>query len=345
MSLKDILQGDTEVRNIKIKVISKQGGNAIVGDASGVAICVASNNAFTHLVEGQCYQILKPKMKDLNFIIPNEKLKPIKIENFTLTPKKSEIAKLNILLQSNSVGQPKTENITSRPSTFQDILDLPPKTEIKMVTVKIINISKDINGTYGTYNIGKIKDIAGNKLDINLYNKQLKNKLQLGDIFDLRNVKLLEYVKDGETFKRLATTSRSSGKRASSEVEALFKDIPLGDKKEEGKVVAIHDIFSYLSCSKCWKKTDEEEEICLCGNKENIHIKDFHFQIYIETANDIEVVHTFRRQTNIAVDSIIHEAIQKTLEDKFLHKTFLFEWNINTEKEESIMIDIKESDH
>ena len=343
MSLKDILQGDTEVRNIKIKVISKQGENAIVGDSSGVAICLASNTAFTNLAEGHCYQILKPKVKDANFIIPNEKLKPIKIENFTLTPKRSDIAKLNALLQSNSMGQPMGDQISSRPSTFQEILNLPPKTEIKKLTVKIINISKDINGTYGTYNIGKIKDIANNKLDINLYNKQLKKKLQVGDIIELRNVKLIEYVKDGETFKRLATTARSSGTRATSETEALFKDISIGDRKEKGKVVAIHDIFSYLSCSKCWKKTDEEENICLCGNKENIHIKDFHFQIYIETANDIEVVHTFMRQTNITVDSIIHETIQEKLEERFLHKTFLFEWNINTEKEESIMIDIQES--
>ena len=345
MSLKELLQGDTKLGSIKIKVISNHGESSIVGDASGLAICCASNNAFKNMTEGQCYTILKPINKDMNCFIPNEKLKPFKIANFPLTPKKTELSKLHALLQSNSEAKPTFTEKTSKPTTFKGIMNFAPKSEIKTIIVKILNISKDINGNYGTYNIAKVKDIDCEKMDINLYNRQLKNKMKVGDIFELKHIKITQFVKDGETFKRLVTTSRSSGGRCNSEIETLFKDVPLGDKKEEGKVVAVHDIFSYWSCSKCWKKTNEEDSICPCGNTDNIHVNDFHCQFYIETTkdNEIQVVHTFRRQTNLDVDTLVPEDIQVTLDDKYLNKIFTFEWNIITDEEELRMITIKEN--
>ena len=347
MSLKEVLQDDTKVRTIKNKVIVNQGEKAIVGDGSGLATCCSPNMAFRQMQEGKCYTILKPLKLDHNTYIPNEKLKPFQIDTFPLTPKKSELLKLQTILKDDSENKDRhVDKHTSKLTTFQDVANVPPKTEIRVITSKILNISKDIAGAYGTYNIAKLKDQNLDKMDINIYNQKIKAKMQIGDICELRHLKVTEYVKDGEVTRRLVTTARSSGAKPSSEIETLFKDIPHGDKKEEGKVVAINDIFSYFSCSKCWKKTDEEDTICSCGNTNEIHIKDFHFQMYIETtqAEIVEVIHTFRRQTKLVVDTLIPEEIQLVLENTFLRKTFTFEWNVISDEEELRMINIADYD-
>ena len=288
MSLKEVLQDDTKVRTIKIKVIVNQGEKAIVGDGSGLAICCSPNIGFRQMQEGKCYTILKPLKLDDNTFIPNEKLKPFQIDTFPLTPKKSELIKLQTILKDNLEKKDRhVDKHRSNLTTFQDVANFPPKTEIRVITAKILNISKDIAGAYGTYNIAKLKDQNLDKMDINIYNQKIKAKMQIGDIFELRHLKVTQYEKDGEVTRRLATTAKSSGSKPSSEIETLFKDIPLGDKKEEGKVVAINDIFSYFSCSKCWKKTDKEDAICSCGNTNEIHVKDFHFQMYIETTAEL----------------------------------------------------------
>lgn len=353
MSLKDLLQNEIKVNNIKVKVISKHDENIIVGDSSMLAICHASNSAFNNLIEGQSYMILKPIKLDMNSFFPNEKFKPIKMANLSLSPKKTEINKLIALIQAKQIMKPPSEeNSKTQLTTFQDIMKLVPNSEIKTIIVKIITISKNITGQFGNYNIGKVKDISNEKMDINLYSKQVKNIFEVGEIVELRKLKITEYAKDGEKIKRLATTSRSNGRKCNSDTEKLFKDIPLGDEREDGIIVAIHDIFPYLSCSKCWKKTSEDDSICQCENNENIHVNDFHCQFYIETIrdNEIKVIHTFRRQTNLTLDTQISEDIQKTLENKYLEKTFTFEWNIKIEEKEEeekklIMVIIKENDH
>ena len=65
---------------------------------------------------------------------------------------------------------------------------------------------------------------------------------------------------------------------------------------------------------------------------------DFHCQLYIESTTDelIEVVHTFRRQTNLSVSTLDHDDIQTLLEDTFLLKIFTFEWNILDGDEENL---------
>ena len=339
MSLKDLLQSEIKINNIKIKVIATHGELIIVGDTSMLSICCASNSAFKNMIEGDCYMILKPIKQDNNFFVPNEKMKPVKIANFSLQPKKAELNKLLALIQSNS--SVKTTS-SSKLTAFKD-MKLATNSEIKTVTVKIINISRNITGSYGTYNIGKIKDVNGEKMDINLYNKQVKNKLKIGDIVELRKLKITEFSKDGETFKRLATTQRSTGEKCNSDIETLFKDVPLGDEREEGIVIAIHDIFPYLSCSKCWRKTQADDNICQCENKENIHVNDFHCQFYIQTTKDdeIKVVHTFRRQTDSNLETQELGDIQIVLEDKFLNKSYTFEWNIDSDGETLKMVIIK----
>ena len=107
-------------------------------------------------------------------------------------------------------------------------------------------------------------------------------------------------------------------------------------------MLAIHDIFSYLSCSKCWKKTNENDDACQCGNLEDIKVIDFHCQFYIQIDKDdeVKIVHTFRRQTGLFLESDNHDDIQKILDDEFVNKHFSFEWNINLEDEELRMVEI-----
>ena len=344
MSLKDLIQSEIKVNNIKIKVISKHDGNLIVGDASTLAICQSSKSEYMNMIEGQCYIILKPIKQDLNFFIPNEKFKPIKINTFLLVPKRIEINKLMSLIETKPpMKNSREEKSDNQFLTFEDLKKLAGKSEVKAITAKVISISKDIKGCYGTYNIGKLKDIRNEKMDINLYKRQVRYNINVGDIVELKQLKISEYTKDGENVKRLATTLRSTGGKCNIDVETLFKDVPLGDEKQEGTVVAVTDIFHYLSCSKCWKKTAEYDKICQCENIENIHVNDFHCQFYIEMVgdNEIKVVHTFRRTTNLDIDSGNPDDIQKTLEATFLNKPFIFEWNISSD-EELTMVFIKE---
>ena len=347
MTIKEVLQSDKKVQFIKIKVIVNHGDNSIVGDATGLAICCASNTSFRDMKEGQCYQILKPIKKDQDTFTPNEKLKPFKIVNFPLTPKKPDLSKLQALLQSKSEDKHTlVERKDIKLTSFNDLEKLAPKSEIKAITAKVVHLSKDIAGSYGSYNIAKLKDINCIKMDINIYNHKLKIKFKIGDVVELKNLKITEFSKDDQTFRRLVTTSRSSGEKSNSDIEALFKEVPLGDKREDGKIVAIHDIFTYLSCSKCWKKTAEEDTSCSCGNSDNINIKDFTCKLYIETTKDenIEVIHTFRRQTNLDVTTLIHDDIEAILEDKLLNKRFTFEWNISFDEEDLKMVKITEAD-
>ena len=339
MTLKEVLAGETTIPKIKVKVIKKIGETAIVGDASGLAICCASNTAFTAMIEGQCYIILKPINIDANSFIPNEKLKPVKIDNFVIKPDKNQLSKLQTLLKSTSETK-LTVDETKAPlkPTFNEIRELPPKTDIKSMIVMIVNISKDIMGHYGSYNIGKIKDIENEKMDINIYKKSLKQNMQVGDIIELKNIKLTDFTKDGQTIRRVATTSRTTVEKVPQQIETLFKDVPVGDRRERGEVVAVHDLFTYLSCSKCWKKTNEEDKLCSCGNNADIHVPDFHCQLYIELAKngDIEVIHTFRRQiTNVT--SINQEEVEKAIENCLFKKTFTFEWNIIEDDKQRMM--------
>ena len=338
MSLKQLLQGEKAVHSIKVKVISNHNDMSIVGDASSLAVCHNVNIDFQNMKPGQCYQILKPKVKSGNEFVPNEKLKPIKVTNFTVTPKKQELATLQAMMQSTTEKKDMPSDKHSKMMTsFKDIERIPPKTEIKKITAKIITISKDIIGKFGTFWIVKLKDINSEKMDINIYNMRLKTKMSVGYVVDLKMVKVTEFAKDGINLKRLVTTSKSSVDKCSADIENLFIDVPLGDKRLEGKVVAIHDIFPYMSCSQCWKKVETEDSTC-CENDSEPNVHDFHCQFYIESTTDefIEVVHTFRRQTNLSVNTLNQDDIQALLEATFMMKIFTFEWNILDGDEENL---------
>ena len=331
MTLRQFLQREKSPQSIKIKVIETHVDKSIVGDTTALAICLNSNLAFKEMKEGQCYQILKPTVISEREFIPNEKLKPIKINNFPVTPKKTELTKFQTMILSKSEVKPLSDQRKhDKPTSFKDIVALPNKTDIKSITAKVITLSKDISGAYGKYCIGKLKDIECDKMDINIYHMRLKHKMAVGDIVELKKVKITEFNKDGQLHKRLVTTPQTTVDKCCTNTEAIFKNVPLGDKREGGKVVAIHDIFPYMSCSNCWKKVVEDATSCSCGNTIENATHDFHCQFYIELTKDsfIEVVHTFRRQTDMTVHTLVHDDIQRLLDETFLQKTFIFEWNI-----------------
>ena len=340
MSIKDLLQNEAKVNHLRVKVITNNGDKILVGDSSMLAICCATNNSYQKMIEGKCYMLLKPIKQDANHFIPNGKLKPTKVPDFPFSPKRTEISKLQHLLQpAVDVDINSGFNSKDQLKTFDDISKLAPKSEIAVIVVKIITISRDINGSYGIYNIAKIKDKNGDKMDLNLYSKPIRNKIKRGDVIEMKKIQITEYLKDGKACKRLATTSKSSGEKCSSIIETLFENVHLGDEKEEGAVLAIHDIYPYLSCSKCRKKIDVDDTLCTCGHHEDIHVIDFHCQFYIQVKKDeeIKVIRTFRRQTAITVQSQDPEDIYKLLDDKYLGNNHIFEWNIDKDNEDEAL--------
>ena len=338
MSLKDILHEEKDVNNLKVKVMVNKKESIIVGDSSMMAIFSTTNTAYENMLEGTCYMILKPKKQDINSFTANEKLKPVKIKAFTNTTKKAEISRLQSLIEETS---PKKVHMSKEKlTTFNDIANLVPKSEIKSIHVKIISISKTIAGKYGPYNIAKLKDVNNNKIDINLYNKNIARKMYRGGILEIRNLKVTEYSRNGETERRLSTTARSTANECSSDLKNLFEKVPIGDEREEGTVLAVNDIYPYLSCSSCWKRTDPDDTICQCGNKEDIHKENFHCQFYIQLKkdDDVKVIHTFSRATNFNSKSYKLEDIQEALDNQYLEKNFIFEWNIDQEEDKLTMV-------
>ena len=53
---------------------------------------------------------------------------------------------------------------------------------------------------------------------------------------------------------------------------------------------------------------------------------------------DVKIVHTFRRQTELAPDNQDTEEIQKQLDEKYVGKSYIFEWNINSDEDELRMV-------
>ena len=81
--------------------------------------------------------------------------------------------------------------------------------------------------------------------------------------------------------------------------------------------------------------------ICSCGNNQDIHVPDFHCQLYVQLAKneDIQVIHTFRRQI-IDVNTLNQDEVQKAVESHLLKKTLTFEWNIIEEEDKLRMLSI-----
>ena len=277
----------------------------IVADSSMQAICASSNSSFKTMIEGQFYMLLKPMKQDMNTFVPNEKMKPVKICGYPLQVKKADTNKLLSLIKANHSEKPAEGN--------------------NSLTSLKITLSKVIQGAYGPYQIAKMKDINKEKMDVNLYSNSVRKKVERGHIIEFKNMKVTEYKKEGQTNRRLVTTIRTTAEKINTETEDLFKDIPLGDEKAEGLVIAINDIFPYLSCSRCWRKTYEDDLFCQCSNNEDIHVKDFHCKLYIQIDDaNIKVIHTFRRQIDININYQDLEEIQKALEDRYLERKNCF---------------------
>ena len=88
--------------------------------------------------------------QDMNTFVPNEKMKPVKIRGYPLQVKKADTNKLLSLIKANRSEKPAEGNnsLTSL-KTFQDVNQLAVKSEIKSIIVKVITLSKEIQGAYG----------------------------------------------------------------------------------------------------------------------------------------------------------------------------------------------------
>ena len=131
MSLKQFLKGEKVPQSIKFKVIETHHDKLIVGDATALAICHNPNLEYKNMKEGQCYQILKPTAVTENEIMPNDKLKPIKINNFTVSVKKSELVKLQALIPSVSQEKPLPAVETS--DNLMTLIKNPPLPKLPIV--------------------------------------------------------------------------------------------------------------------------------------------------------------------------------------------------------------------
>ena len=126
--------------------------------------------------EGKFYIIQKPIRKDEYSFVPNEKTKPVKISTFNVPERKQEYKKLRSIISNleQTLDSKKDSNTTLK--SFKDIVAQFPRPDVASLTSKVNNISKDVRGTYGIYNIVKLKDITNKSMISRLETLKLMEK-------------------------------------------------------------------------------------------------------------------------------------------------------------------------
>lgn len=212
------------------------------------------------LVEGITYLFLKPEETDKDILKANTQLKAIKCKNTinnTIDDKKKEhLLKKVVKLATKEKAKVQKEEI----KTFQKIFSteaIKPDQAIKKMVGKVRRYSGDIKGQYGTFSIVELKDTSCETVSINLYKKL--PAMQEGDVVVLENIKMGKYKKDEETYNRCQTTASSKLYKAEENTVSQFTGVPIGDVQGTGTVLGINNIHIYMSCKKCKKKVNSEE--------------------------------------------------------------------------------------
>ena len=201
-------------------------------------------------------------------------------------------------------------------ATFQTIKALKNQSIIPSLTIMVGSTSRLIEGKSGKYQIGGLVDVDGNKMNINLYDANI-NKIEFGNIYNIKNLKLIALNKDGNIENRLVTTKITKISDASEDEKRKFDTVSLGQNQIHGTVLGLSDINSYNSCDKHWNKLNEEDICPRCDAKPSLIKIDFTADLYIQD-DDSEEMRSFRifkRQIKMLIPQLDEQSPGEQLSD------------------------------
>ena len=164
--------------------------------------------------------------------------------------------------------------------TFDDTEKYEPKISIPEILVFTTQISRKIEGAYGTYQIANITDLKGNTGSLNLYGARV-GEMEPGQAYTLNKLTKSNIKKEEETDSRL-TIKYGTVKKGDNE---KFEDVKLGEHKVEGQVIGVVDIKEKQICKYDKEIVAEESNCQTCGEKDTI-VK-LQANIYVETSDDV----------------------------------------------------------
>ena len=311
-SLEQFLQKGILSGNFLLLTIVKKHttGNYIIGDKTCLGVLEHNKNGKT-LKVGTGVKLIKPVKVNEYTLQCNQKFPPARtLQHDTISPDEEDIQHLETKLEMSAQNIKEEKYLT-----FEELKKMPPHTMIKQVTFLVTNTSRLMDTNSGQYQICGLKDINGEKISINLYDRFM-NRLEIGKVFTTQKVKKFQIKKEGNFNTRLQTTKYSTVTEATQNQNSDFQNISIADNSLNGTITAFTNISCYYSCPLHWKKVDDDGDCSLCEKQSKDRKFDFKLELHMESDNtedDIKTFLIFKRAISIITFENDEDAIETKL--------------------------------
>ena len=289
-SLKHFLDDGKLSGNILTVTLVKKITNEryIIGDKSGLAILEYSNTGKKELKIGTGIKLIKPVNLNKWTVRCNSNFAPVKtLDHDEVNAKPKQLQELE-----NKVEKPKENSKHDNHMTFEEIRKMPTGNAIQKLTFLVTKNSRIITTTSGQYQICGLKDIQGQTLSINLYDKFI-NSLEVGNVFMATRIKKFNLKKDGQYESRLSTTKFTGISLAPAKETKLFENMKISDNSMDGTILGFSELNCYYSCSIHWNKIDDTGACPACNDKPPESKFDFKAKLLVACPDNEEEIKTF----------------------------------------------------
>ena len=320
---------------VKIHILKKMNDENCIGGDETKIVHLKTANLTMELQEGLTYLFIKPIKEDDETLTLNPKFKPIKTVKIHVEDRNGKVDEIAL-----KVSAIKTQGPTGE--TFETIETKADNTKLGKMTVRCLSTSRIITSPYGEYRIAKLRDFQNEKGDINL-NKHTKNKMESGKLYQIENFKVSSYKTPEARNRRLTTLPITVIKPIGEGEDRRYTKIRFGDEEGDGDCIGIGKTYGYIGCGSCWKKVEEEADLCShCNTSTRTATKEFSAEIYIEMNEEVITLQGFRRHfPMIKVESIESDEIEDLLEKALVGKCLFIEFNEGEEATTKKLIKVK----
>ena len=303
----ETLPGNTMTVTV-VKRISAE--RYIVGDKSCLAILELQQKGKEIKVDSGV-KLIKPIRVSEKTLRCNPSFLPAKTFDYEkLKPSAIEIQEIEKELEDSKDDAPLEETIT-----LESITKMAPNTIIPKATFFVVRNSRIIQTPNGQYQICGLKDIEGQKMTINLYDKFI-DKFEIGKVMTATNLKKFNLKKNGQYEPRLQTTRATKLTEASPKERDAFKSTSIADNSVEGTILGFCNINCYSSCTAHWNKIDNEGICPVCNEEPRQALFDFNAELILQIGDDEDQIKTFlifRRAASMITTESTEDAIEEKL--------------------------------
>ena len=268
-----------------VKKVSEE--RYIIGDKSSLAVLEYQKNE-KELKIGTGIKLIKPVHLNKFTLKCNANFPLVKtLEHDKVNPTVAQLQKIESKIEIGKDNL-KQDNFL----TFDEIRKMNMGTVIKKVTFLVTRMSRIIKTTSGEYQICGIKDIEGQTMSINLYDKFI-NKLEVGNVFIVLKIKKFNLKKEGEYQPRLSTTKFTMISDAQPREIKEFEKIKIAHNSIDGIILGFSNITCYYSCTKHWNKIDKDDMCPVCSSKPEESKLDFKAELLVQSKENEEEIKTF----------------------------------------------------